>query len=82
MRKFFNITENYRFEIGDYQAATMWINVLLIFAFGYGAAWFALPIAIFDFVQTLHNPSRHINILLLNLATISLNVFFLSRLYS
>jgi hypothetical protein len=80
MKKFFNITEKYKFEWNDLRACITIINVILIILFGLKVSWFGLATACFGLVKSLTG-DRHINGLLMYVANIVLNSYFLSLLY-
>ena len=81
MKEFFGIKSKYQFEWGDLRALVTIINVALIMVFGLSVAWFGLAIAICGVVRDLV-VERHINGLLLHLASIALNIYFIILLYA
>lgn len=80
MKKFFNITEPFRFEWNDLRAFIQILNVILIMIFGLQISWFGLAIAFFGACKDL-SQHRHINEMVMHLSGIVLNVYFLSILY-
>lgn len=79
MKDFFNITSSYKFEWNDLRAIITVINVTLIILFGLQVAWFGLAVTVFGMVKELTG-NRHINCLVSYLATIVLNVYFITLL--
>ena len=80
MKKFFKIEENYKFEYNDLRALITVINVVLIMIFGLSIAWFGLAVATIGVIKDL-KIDRHINGLVMHLATVALNIYFLILLY-
>ena len=80
MKKFFNITEPFRFEWNDLRAFIQIINVVLIMIFGLQISWFGLAIAFFGVCKDL-SQHRHINEMVMHLSGVVLNIYFLSLLY-
>lgn len=80
MKKFFRIEEPYKFEYNDLRALITVINVILIMIFGLSIAWFGLAIALIGVIKDL-KVDRHINGLVMHLASVALNVYFLILLY-
>lgn len=80
MKKFFNITEPYRFEWNDLRCGITLLNVALIMIFGLSIAWFGLAVAIFGMVKDLTS-DRRINGLLMHFSSVVLNVYFLLIFY-
>ena len=79
MKRFFNITDNYKLEWNDLRCFITLINVILIMIYGFSIAWFGLAVALIGVVKDL-TVDRHINGLLMHLATVALNIFFISLL--
>ena len=77
IKSFFNIQEAYNFEWNDLRTVITVINVLLIMRFGLSIAWFGLVIALLGMVKELTG-NRHINCLVSYIATIVLNLYFIS----
>lgn len=80
MKEFFKIEEPYRFEYNDLRAFITVINVILIMIFGLSIAWFGLAVALIGVVKDL-KVDRHINGLVMHLASVALNVYFIILLY-
>ena len=80
MKNFFKIKEHYHFEWNDLRALITIINVVLIMVFGLSISWFGLAVALIGIVKDLII-DRHINGLLMHLASVVLNVYFLVLLY-
>lgn len=80
MKEFFRIEEPYRFEYNDLRALITVINVILIMIFGLSIAWFGLAVALIGVIKDL-KVDRHINGLVMHLASVALNVYFLILLY-
>ena len=81
MKQFFNITQKYRFEWGDFFAVGLLINLILIMTIGFYASYFGLDIALFGLFLDYKNPNRHINDFLMRITTITMNLYFLYLLY-
>lgn len=82
MKKFFNITENYKFDIGDLRALTMVLNVILIMTIGLSSSWFGLTLAVLGLVRDFYDPNRRINGMVNHLASAVLNIYFLILFYT
>jgi hypothetical protein len=82
MKKFFNITENYKFDIGDLRAFTMVLNVILIMTIGLSSSWFGLTLAVLGLVRDFYDPNRRINGMVNHLASAVLNIYFLVLFYT
>lgn len=80
MKEFFRVEEPYRFEYNDLRALITVINVILIMIFGLSIAWFGLAVALIGVIKDL-KVDRHINGLVMHLASVALNVYFLILLY-
>ena len=80
MKKFFKIETPYKFEYNDLRAFITVINVILIMIFGLSIAWFGLAVALIGVVKDL-KIDRHINGLIMHLASVALNVYFIILLY-
>lgn len=80
MREFFRIEEPYKFEYNDLRALITVINVILIMIFGLSIAWFGLVVALIGVVKDL-KIDRHINGLVMHLASVALNIYFIILLY-
>lgn len=82
MTKFFNITSPYHFEWNDLRAGAMLLNVLFVMLFGFSASWFGLFIAVFGIVKDLTDKDRRVNGLMMHLAGVVLNCYFLHLMYT
>lgn len=80
MKKFFKIETPYKFEYNDLRALITVINVVLIMIFGLSIAWFGLAVALIGVIKDL-KIDRHINGLVMHLASVALNVYFIILLY-
>ena len=80
MKEFFKIETPYRFEYNDLRALITVINVILIMIFGLSIAWFGLAVALIGVIKDL-KVDRHINGLVMHLASVALNVYFILLLY-
>ena len=80
MKEFFKIETSYKFEYNDLRALITVINVILIMLFGLSIAWFGLAVAHIGVIKDL-KVDRHINGLVMHLASVALNVYFLILLY-
>lgn len=79
MKKFFGIETPYRFEWNDLRCFVTIVNVVLIMIYGLSIAWFGLAVALVGVVKDLTTDHK-INGLLMHLANIVLNVYFLAQL--
>lgn len=82
MKKFFNITESYKFDIGDLRAFTMVLNVILIMTIGLSSSWFGLALAVLGLTKDFHDSNRRINGMVNHLASAVLNIYFLVLFYT
>ena len=80
MRKYFGLNNKYKFEGNDLRAFITVINVILIMVYGLSIAWFGLAVAIIGVIKDLAVDHR-INGLVMHLASVALNVYFLITLY-
>lgn len=80
MKEFFKIETSYKPEWNDLRAVIQIINVVLIMIFGLSISWFGLAVAVFGLVKDFAR-DRHINGILMHLASVVLNVYFLMLLY-
>ena len=80
IKEFFRIEEPFRFEYNDLRALITVINVVLIMMFGLSIAWFGLAVALIGTIKDL-KVDRHINGLVMHLASVALNIYFLVLLY-
>ena len=77
MKKFFNITNNYKFEANDLRALVTVINVILIMKFGLTVAWFGFIISMVGLIEDFVNKNRHFNGFIMHLSNVVLNLFFM-----
>lgn len=80
MKNFFKIETEYKFEWNDLRCFITVINVILIMIYGLSISWFGLAVAIFGVIKDL-TTDRKVNGLLMHLANVCLNIYFLSLLY-
>jgi hypothetical protein len=76
MRKFFGIDGAYKFEWNDLRAFITVINVVLIMIYGLSIAWFGLAVAVIGVIKDLAVDHR-INGLIMHLANVALNIYFI-----
>lgn len=76
MRNFFNLTAPYKFEYNDLRCLITVINVILIMMFGLSIAWFGLAVATIGVIKDLII-DRRINGLIMHLANVALNLYFI-----
>ena len=81
MKEFFRVNEPYRFEWNDLRAFITVINVVLIMIYGLSIAWFGLAVALIGIIKDL-TVDRKINGLIMHLANVALNIYFLIMLYA
>ena len=81
MKKFFGIETAYQFEWNDLRAFITIINVVLIMIFGLSISWFGLAVAVFGLVKDFTS-DRHVSGILMHLASMALNIYFLCLLYA
>lgn len=79
MERFFKLEGGYKFEWNDLRAFITVINIILIMIYGLSIAWFGLAIAVIGIVKDLV-VDRKINGLIMHLANVALNIFFLAQL--
>lgn len=79
IKKFFGIEDMYKFEWNDLRAFVTVLNVVLIMIYGLSIAWFGLAVAVVGIVKDLTSDHR-INGLVMHLANVALNIFFLCQL--
>lgn len=80
MKRFFRIEEGYKFEWNDLRCFITVVNVILIMIYGLSISWFGLTVAVIGVIKDL-TTDRKINGLLMHLANVALNVYFLLMLY-
>lgn len=76
MKKFFGIEGRYKFERMDLSAFFMVVMVIAIIVWNKGA-YIGLPVAIIGLIWDLKD-GCHINCVVLRLATIVVNIYFLT----
>jgi len=81
MKKFFGIDSKYEFEWNDLRAFITVINTVLIMIYGLSIAWFGLAVAVIGVVKDLMVDHR-INGLVMHMANVVLNIYFLAMLYT
>lgn len=79
MKNFFRLENGYKFEWNDLRCFVTILNVVLIMVYGLSIAWFGLAVALIGIIKDL-TTDRRINGLLMHLANVALNVFFLCQL--
>lgn len=77
MKRFFNITENYKFEWNDLRCFITLINVILIMIYGFSIAWFGLAVAALGIIKDL-TTDRRVNGLLMHVSNLILNLYFIT----
>lgn len=80
VKQFFRVEEPFRWEYNDLRAFITVVNVVLIMIFGLSIAWFGLAVALIGIIKDL-KIDRHINGLVMHLASVALNIYFLILLY-
>jgi hypothetical protein len=80
IKNFFNIKTSYKFEMNDLRAFIQIVNVALIMMFGLSVSWFGLALAVFGLIKDF-TTDRHINSILMHMASGVLNIYFLTLLY-
>ena len=80
MKKFFNVNGSYKFEWNDLRCFVTVINVIMIMIYGLSISWFGLFVALVGIVKDL-TTDRRINGLLMHVANVALNVYFLLMYY-
>ena len=75
-KEFFKIEGGYKFEYNDLRALITVVNVILIMIYGLSIAWFGLAVAGIGVVKDLA-VDRHINGLVMHLANVALNLYFI-----
>lgn len=80
IKKFFNIETPYKFEYNDLRCFITILNVGLIMAYGLSISWFGLAVATIGLIKDFAT-DRHINGILMHLASVALNGYFLYLLY-
>ena len=80
MKKFFRIEEDYKFEWNDLRCFITVVNVVLIMIYGLSISWFGLAVASIGVIKDL-TTDRRVNGLLMHLANVALNIYFLLMYY-
>ena len=80
MKKFFRIEESYKFEWNDLRCFITVVNVILIMIYGFSISWFGLAVAAVGIIKDL-TTDRKINGLLMHVANLILNIYFLLIYY-
>lgn len=80
IKKYFNIENEFRFELGDWFALTMLINLILIMTIGLYASWLGLAVALINIGMDIKNEHRHLNDFITHFSGVALNVYFLTLL--
>lgn len=75
IKRFFGITEQYRFEWNDLRCLLTVVNVLLIMTIGFEVAWFGLTISVLGFVRDMIS-ERRVSGTIMHLSTMVLNGYF------
>ena len=76
IKEFFGIEERYKPEYNDLRALITVVNVILIMIYGLSIAWFGLAVAGIGVVKDLA-VDRKINGLVMHLANVALNLYFI-----
>ena len=79
VKNYFGIDKSYQFDWGDLRAFVTIVNVVLIMIYGLSIAWFGLTVALVGIIKDLTTDHK-INGLLMHLANVVLNVYFLAQL--
>lgn len=80
MKKFFHIEKSYKFEWNDLRCFITVVNVVLIMIYGFSISWFGLAVAAVGIIKDL-TTDRRINGLLMHVANLILNIYFLLIYY-
>ena len=80
MKKFFNVDGGYKFEWNDLRCFVTVINVVLVMIYGLSISWFGLAVAVIGIIKDL-TTDRKINGLLMHVANVALNIYFLLMFY-
>lgn len=76
VKEFFGIEDGYKFEYNDLRALITVVNVILIMIYGLSIAWFGLAVAGIGVVKDIA-VDRRINGLVMHLANVALNLYFI-----
>lgn len=80
IKEFFRIENGYKFEYNDLRCLITVINVVLIMIYGLSIAWFGLAVAAIGIIKDLA-VDRRINGLIMHMANVALNIYFIVLLY-
>ena len=80
IKNFFRIETPYKFEMNDIRALIQVVNVVLIMIFGLSISWFGLFLAGCGLIKDF-TTDRHINSIVMHIAGMVLNIYFLKILY-
>lgn len=75
MKKFFGITDSYKFELNDLRTLVTVVNVILVMRYGLSIAWFGLAVAGLELIRDFCS-DRHLNGIIMHCASFALNAFF------
>lgn len=75
------MNKRYKFEWNDLRACTTVLNVILIMIYGLSISWFGLSIAVLGVIKDCTDEEFRWNSLIMHLANIALNVFFLAKIF-
>ena len=81
VKHYWHLDEGYKFEWNDIRALITIVNVILVISFGLTIAWFGLAVAVLGVVKDC-TIDRKISGLVMHLANIGLNIYFLFCLFS
>lgn len=81
MKGFFKIEAPYTFEWNDLRCAGTVLNVILVMIFGLSISWLGLAIAVVGLIKDF-TTDRRINGIVMHFASVALNIYFLTLLYS
>ena len=76
VKEFFRIEGSYKPEYNDLRALITVVNVILIMIYGLSIAWFGIAVAGIGVIKDLV-VDRHINGLVMHLANVVLNLYFI-----
>ena len=81
MKNYFGLNNKFKFEWNDLRAFITVINVVLVMVYGLSIAWFGLAVATLGVIKDLAVDHK-INGLVMHLASVVLNVYFLVLYYA
>lgn len=81
MKNYFGLNNKFRLEWNDLRAFITVINVILVMVYGLSIAWFGLAVAVIGVIKDLAVDHK-INGLVMHLASVALNVYFLVLYYA